>query len=86
MSRWWLPVFTGILTLGCVALSVADANPTHFFPIAMLTIILGSCTLSLLAAVAVGRIATRGGSRRDGDLAMTIFASYGIGQILPFFY
>jgi hypothetical protein len=84
--RWSLPVVTAILTLGCVALSIAYANPTNFFPFVMLTIILGSSTLSLLAAVAVGRIATRGGSRLDGDVAMAIFASYGIGQIMPFFY
>jgi pimeloyl-ACP methyl ester carboxylesterase len=86
MPRWSLVVVTGILTLGCLALGIAYANPTNFFPFVMLTIILGSSTLSLLAAVAVGRIATRGGSRRDGDVAMAIFASYGIGQIMPMFY
>jgi hypothetical protein len=32
------------------------------------------------------RIATRGGSRRDGDVAMAIFASYVIGQFMPMFY
>ena len=84
MPRWSLPVVTGILTLGCVPL--CSAYPTNFFLFAMLTIILGSCTVSLLAAVAVGRIATRGGSKRDGDVAMAVFASYGIGQFMPFFY
>ena len=38
------------------------------------------CTLGismlLLPSTLVGRIATRGGSRRDGDVAMAIFASY----------
>ena len=34
----------------------------------------------------VGRIAARGGSRRDGDIAMAIFASYVIGQFMPLFY
>ena len=86
LPRWSLPVVTGILTLGCVALGIAYANPTNFFPFVMLTIILGSCTVALLPAVAVGRIATRGGSKRDGDVAMAIFASYGIGQFMPFFY
>jgi hypothetical protein len=42
--------------------------------------------LVLLAGLAVGRIATRGGSRRDGDFAMAIFASYAIGQFMPLFY
>jgi pimeloyl-ACP methyl ester carboxylesterase len=86
LPRWSLPVVTGILTLGSVALGIAYANPTNFFPFVMLTMILGSSTVALLPAVAVGRIAARGGSRRDGDVAMAIFASYGIGQILPFFY
>ena len=40
----------------------------------------------LLAGVAVGRIATRGGSRRDGGVAMAIFASYIIGQFMQLFY
>jgi len=84
MPRWSLPVVTGILALGCVPL--CSAYPMNFFLFVMLTIILGSSTVSLLAAVAVGRIATRGGSRRDGDVAMAIFASYGIGQFMPFLY
>jgi hypothetical protein len=86
MPRWSLPVVTGILTLGCVALEIAYANPTNFFPFVMLTIIWGSCTVALLAGVAVGRIATRGGSNRDGDVATAIFASYAIGQFMPLFY
>jgi len=86
MPRWSLPVITGILTLGSLALRNAYANPTNFFPFVMLMIILGASTLSLLAGVAVGRIATRRVSRRDGDVAMAIFASYGIGQFMPFFY
>jgi hypothetical protein len=43
-------------------------------------------TLLLLPAIAVGRIAARGGSWRDGDVAMAIFASYVIGQFMPLFY
>jgi hypothetical protein len=42
--------------------------------------------LLLLPSALVGRIATRGGSRRDGDIAMAIFASYVIGQFMPIFY
>ena len=37
--------------------------------------------LLLLPRTLVGRIDTRGRSRRDGDVAMAIFASYVIGQI-----
>lgn len=82
MPRWSLPVLTGILTLGC--LGVPSAN--NGFPLTVLFCALAICTLWLLPAVGVGRIASRGGSRRDGDLAMTIFAGYVIGQFLPLFY
>jgi len=34
----------------------------------------------------VARIGTRCGSRRDGDIAMAIFAGYVIGQFMPLFY
>jgi hypothetical protein len=40
----------------------------------------------LLPSTIVGRIASRGGSRRDGDIAMAIFASYVVGQFMPLFY
>jgi hypothetical protein len=42
--------------------------------------------LLLLPSALVARIATRGGSRRDGDIAMAIFASVVIGQFMPLFY
>lgn len=86
LPRWSLPAATATLTLVSVGLRIAYATPTNSFTFGMLTIILGSCTVALLAAVAIGKIAARGGSRRDGDLAMAIFASYGIGQFIPFFY
>jgi hypothetical protein len=59
---------------------------TGIFIITIFMAIFAISTLLLLPAVAVGRIATRGGSRRDGDIAMAIFASYVIGQFMPLFY
>jgi hypothetical protein len=56
------------------------------FLFAMLMNTLAISTLLLLPGVAVGRIASHGGSRRDGDVAMAIFASYVIGQFMPLFY
>ena len=47
---------------------------------------LGDQHAVVVADALVGRIATRGGSRRDGDVAMAIFASYVIGQFMPMFY
>ena len=82
MPRWSLPVVTGILALGCMAVAFSK-NSFLFMAIGCA---LAISTLWLLPAVAVGRIATRGGSRRDGDIAMAIFASYVIGQFMPLFY
>jgi pimeloyl-ACP methyl ester carboxylesterase len=82
MPRWSLAVVTGILALGCLPLGFVKG----IFLFAMLNCILGISTLLLLPGTLVGRIATRGGSRRDGDVAMAIVASYGIGQFMPLFY
>jgi hypothetical protein len=89
LPRWSLAVVTGILALACLAVASYLAYPQFeksFFLIYTLFCTLGISTLLLLPAVAVGRIATRGGSRRDGDVAMAIFASYVIGQFMPLFY
>lgn len=80
--RWSLPVLTAILALCCFVLWwTADI---FFFGLLFAT--LAVSTLLLLPSLAVARIASRGGSRRDGDIAMAIFASYVIGQFMPLFY
>ena len=86
MPRWSLAVVTGILALGCLVLQFASAENTTVLLFATLMCTLVTSTLLLLPAVAVGRVATRGGSGRDGDVAMTIFASVVIGQFMPLFY
>ncbi|MCI0745329.1 MAG: hypothetical protein L0Y58_07980, partial [Verrucomicrobia subdivision 3 bacterium] len=87
LPRWSLPVVTGILALACLALEFAYAeNNIMLWRVAFITSTLAISTLLLLPAVAVGRIATRGGSRREGDVAMAIFASYVVGQFIPLFY
>ena len=94
LPRWSLVVVAGVLALCCLAVAFSAprvlttlglAEPSLFL-FATLTCALGISTLLLLSAVAVGRIATRGGSRRDGDVAMAIFAGYAIGQFIPLFY
>jgi pimeloyl-ACP methyl ester carboxylesterase len=82
LPRWSLPVVTGILALGCLAGHLA----TDMFLVAMLMASFVISTLLLLPSTLVGRIAARGGSRRDGDVAMAIFASYAIGQFMPLVY
>jgi pimeloyl-ACP methyl ester carboxylesterase len=82
MPRWSLPVVTAILTLCFLAVFW----PTGIFFMGLLFAIFAISTLLLLPSVAVGRIVARGGSRRDGDIAMAIFTSYVIGQFIPLFY
>jgi protein-S-isoprenylcysteine O-methyltransferase Ste14/pimeloyl-ACP methyl ester carboxylesterase len=89
LPRWSLAGVTGILALACLAVAHHLAFPQFeksFFLTYTLFCALGLSTLLLLPSALVGRIATRGGSRRDGDVAMAIFASYCIGQFMPLFY
>jgi hypothetical protein len=89
LPRWSLAVFTAILTLVCLAIARYLAYPqfeNSFFLAYTVFCTLGLSTLLLLPSTLVGRIAARGGSRRDGDIAMAIFASYCIGQFMPLFY
>ena len=89
LPRWSLPVVTGILTLACLPFVAYLPYPQFEKSIclfALLMVTLGGSTLSLLLGTLIGRIATRGGSRRDGDIAMAIFASYAIGQFMPLYY
>jgi pimeloyl-ACP methyl ester carboxylesterase len=82
LPRWSLVVVSGVLALGCMAVGFA----TDIFPFFILMAIFGIGALLLLPSVAVGRIAARRGSRRDGDIAMAIFASYVVGIFMPLFY
>jgi hypothetical protein len=84
LPRWSLVVLSGILAVACLALPMIF--PASMFLFVMLTNTLAISTLLLLPSTLVGRIAARGGSRRDGDVAMAIFASYVIGQFMPLFY
>jgi len=88
LPRWSLPVVTGILALASLLalFGLPLAYVKGIFLSGVLMVTLGGSTLSLLLSTLVGRIATRGGSRRDGDVAMAIFASYAIGQFMPLFY
>ena len=89
LPRWSLAAVTGVLALGCMAFVAWLPFPQFekgifLFGVLMCTLLIS--TLLLLPSTLVGRIAARGGSRRDGDVAMAIFASYCIGQFMPLFY
>jgi hypothetical protein len=81
-------VVTGILALasGLVLFRLPLAYAKGIWLSGVLMSISVMSTVLLLPSLLVGRIATRGGSRRDGDVAMAIFASYVIGQFMPLFY
>jgi Serine aminopeptidase, S33 len=82
LGRGILVIVAGALALGCMAVGLA----TEIFPFFIFMSIFGIGALLLLPSTLVGRIAARGGSSRDGDIAMAIFASYVIGIFMPLFY
>jgi hypothetical protein len=88
LPRWSLPVVTGILAIACglVLFGLPLAYEKGIFLSGALMSIMVMTTVLLLPSMLVGRIATRDGSRRDGDVATAIFASYCIGQFMPLFY
>jgi hypothetical protein len=86
LPRWNLAVVSGILALVCVAPEFAFAETFIVSLAGNFVIPLAISALLLLPGALVGRIAARGGSRRDGDVGMAIFASCAIGQYIPFFF
>ncbi len=89
LRRWSLAVVTGAMSLACLPFVFYLPYPQFekgIFLFAVLMITLGISTLLMLPSMLVGRIAARGASRRDGDIAVAIFASYCIGQFMPLFY
>jgi hypothetical protein len=88
LPRWSLAGVTGFLALAGLAVARSPAfirTENGFFLAYTVFCALGLGTLLLLPGALVGRIAARGGSRRDGDVAMAIFAGYAIGQFMPLF-
>ena len=83
VPRWSILAVTAILALGCWVMAW-KLNAGVSFGIMMC--VFGMSMLLLCPALIVAQIATCGGSRRDGDIAMAIFASYVIGQYMPPFY
>jgi pimeloyl-ACP methyl ester carboxylesterase len=88
LPRWSLPVVTGILAIACglVLFGLPLAYVKGIWLSGVLMTILVMITVSMLPSLLIGRIATGGGSRRDRDVAIAIFASYCIGQFMPLFY
>jgi hypothetical protein len=81
MPRWSLTVLVALLAASCLII----AGVSHVFALRLVMLALAVSSLLLCAGTVVGVIAARGGSRRDGDLAMAIFASYTIGLCVPMF-
>jgi len=73
LPRWSLVPLTVVVAIICV---VAGAPIAGFF--------VSLFVLALIVGTMLGWLASRRGSRHDGDLAMAIHAGYVIGQWLPF--
>jgi pimeloyl-ACP methyl ester carboxylesterase len=88
LPRWSLPVATGILAIACglVLFGLPLAYEKGIVLSGALMSIMVMTTVLLLPSMLVGRIAARDGSKRDGDVATAVFASYVIGQFMPLYY
>jgi hypothetical protein len=88
LPRWSLPVVTGTSAIvsGLVLFGLPLAYETGIVFFGALMSITVVSTVLLLPSMLVGRIAARDGSRRDGDVATAVVASYVIGQIMPMYY
>ena len=73
LPRWSLVPLTVAVALIC---AVVGAQIIAFF--------VSLFVLALIVATLLGAIASRHGSRRDGDVAMAIHMGYVVGQWLPF--
>lgn len=80
--RWSLPVLTALLALGCWVLAwQLQAG----IPFGIMLCVFAMSTILLCPILVIARVAARGGSRRDGDLAMALLSGYAIGQCTPQF-
>ena len=82
LPRWSIPIGTALLTITCFILS----RGTHIAGFGVLMAALGLATVLLCAALIIGRIASRHGTQRDGNIAMAIFSSYATEQCMPMFF
>jgi hypothetical protein len=72
VPRWSMVALAALVAVGCV---MAGEYLFGLFA--------GIGATGLFAGMVLGEIAARGGTRRDGDLAMAIFVGYAAGQWLP---
>lgn len=88
LPRWSLLLVMAILMVasGWVLFHLPLAYGNGIFISGTLLSLSAISTVLLLPSLLVGRVAARHGTRRDGDVAMAIFASYAIGQVMPLFY
>ncbi|HWX18270.1 MAG TPA: hypothetical protein VN578_00040 [Candidatus Binatia bacterium] len=84
--RWSLAALGAGSALVCV-LGAASAKPGEVAHTFLLLSLITVITAILLADGALlGWLAGRGGSRRDGDIAMVVFVGYAVGQWIPKFF
>lgn len=74
IPRW---SFTLLVVIATIIMLLANVR--------LLPLFTGSLALLLTTAGALGKMAARRGSRRDGDLFVAILAGYALGQWIPMF-
>ena len=72
IPRW---SFTLLVVMATIIMLIANVR--------LLPLFTGSLALLLATAGALGKLADRRGSRRDGDFAVAIFVGYALGQWIP---
>lgn len=87
LPRWIVAAIVATFTLLCIiAQALLPAASEHAgIPLHLLSIIGVLCSLIVGAALVLGRMASQR-SRCDGDLAISIFLAYAIGQWMPRFF
>jgi hypothetical protein len=81
LPRWSLVAFDAALALICLAASGLLPGEQRFF--VFLAFILSLNLIVLGSATLLAAISTRGGTQRDGDLAMAVFIGCALGQWFP---
>ena len=84
LPHWSFAALGGGAAMGCAVAAICVPSVTFWNPFFRFCALFAACgALVLFAGTGVGWVATRGGSRRDGDFAMAIFIGYAFGQWMP---
>jgi hypothetical protein len=86
LPQWTLAAIATTFALAFIIAQVATASKDWAISFRLLSILGVITALFVCAGTVLGRMAARGGSRSDSDLALAIFVGYAMGQWLPKFF